>query len=375
MTASIPFVDLKSQRQRLGDRIDQAILRVVDNGAYIMGPEINELETALAAYCGVRNAISCASGIDALFLALMAIGIKPGDAVFVPAFTFVATAEPVALFGAVPCFVDVEIDSFNMCTDSLAKGIAAARAQGLRPRAAIPVDLFGQPADYAGIDACARDNKLVVISDTAQGFGGAINGRRAGSFGDIATTSFFPAKPLGCYGDGGAIFTDSDDLAEAMRSIRVHGQGSDKYDNVRIGINGRLDTMQAAVLLGKLTIFDDELAARGRLAARYASALEGHVTVPRVAADRASSRAQYTIISEARDAIASALKAKGIPTAIYYPIPLNRQTGYLHYPCDAKGAENSQWLAERVLSLPMHPYLDESTQDRIIAIIVETVNG
>jgi dTDP-4-amino-4,6-dideoxygalactose transaminase len=375
MTQAIPFIDLKAQRQRLGGRIDEAVLRVVNHGAYIMGPEIAELEAQLADYCGVRHAIGCASGTDALILAMLAYGVGPGDAVFVPAFTFVATAEPVALFGAAPFFVDVERDNFNISADSLTAAIAEAKGQGLRPRGVIPVDLFGLPADYDAIGSIAAEHGLFVISDTAQGFGGSRNGRRAGAFGDIATTSFFPAKPLGCYGDGGAVFTDDDELAEAMRSIRVHGQGENKYDNVRLGINGRLDTMQAAVLIEKLSIFDDELAARDRIAQRYSNGLGNHVTVPRLPDGCTSAWAQYTILLDQRDRVAAELKAQGIPTAIYYPIPLNQQTGYRDYPTIADGAPNSQWLAERVLSLPMHPYLDEETQTRIIAAVVGSVQN
>lgn len=369
MTQTIPFIDLKAQRARLGARIDEAVLRVVNHGAYIMGPEIGELEAQLADYCGVKHAIGCASGTDALILALLAYGVGPGDAVFVPAFTFVATAEPVALFGAVPFFVDVERETFNINADSLAAAVAEAKGQGLKPRGVIPVDLFGLPADYDAVGAIAAEHDLFVVSDTAQGFGGSRGGKRAGTFGDIATTSFFPAKPLGCYGDGGAVFTDDDGLAEVMRSVRVHGQGKDKYDNVRLGINGRLDTMQAAVLIEKLGIFDDELAARDRVAQRYSSALGNHVTVPRLPDGCTSAWAQYTILLDERDRVAAELKEQGIPSAIYYPIPLNQQTGYRGYPTVGDNAPNSQWLAERVLSLPMHPYLDEDTQDRIIEAV------
>jgi dTDP-4-amino-4,6-dideoxygalactose transaminase len=338
-----------------------------------MGPEIDELEHQLAAYCGVNHAISCGSGTDALMLALLAYGVGPGDAVFVPAFTFVATAEPVALFGAVPFFVDVDRNTFNLDPESLAIAVVEAREMGLKPRGVIPVDLFGLSADYDAIAAIADEQGLFVISDTAQGFGGSRDGCRAGTFGDIAATSFFPAKPLGCYGDGGAVFTDDDTLAAVMRSIRVHGQGSDKYDNVRLGINGRLDTIQAAVLIEKLAIFDDELAARAAIAQRYGNALHNHVTVPQLPAGCSSAWAQYTVLLDNRDRVAAELKGQGIPTAIYYPIPLNRQTGYRDYPTATGQAPVSEWLSERALSLPMHPYLDEATQGRICAALIDSL--
>ena len=267
---SIPFIDLRAQRLRLGKRIDDAILRVVDHGAYIMGPEVQELETKLAEFCGAKHCISCANGTDALALVLMAWGIKPGDAVYVPAFTFVATAEVVAWFGATPVFVDVREDSFNMDPESLQTAIEAAADMKLTPKAVIPVDLFGQPADYRRLLPLAERHGLKVLADAAQSFGATLDGQRTGIFGDATATSFFPAKPLGCYGDGGAIFTDDDALAEDLRSLRIHGQGSDKYDNVRIGMNGRLDTIQAAILIEKLEIFSDEIAARQRAADYYA---------------------------------------------------------------------------------------------------------
>ena len=366
---SIPFIDLKAQRQRLGKRIDDAILKVVNHGAYIMGPEIKELETRLADFCGARHCVSCANGTDALALVLMAWGIKPGDAVYVPAFTFVATAEVVAWFGATPVFVDVLEDTFNMDPASLETAIGAAADMNLTPRAVIPVDLFGQPADYRRLLPIAERHGLKVLADTAQGFGATLDGQRTGTFGDATATSFFPAKPLSCYGDGGAIFTDDDALADDLHSLRVHGQGSDKYDNVRIGMNGRMDTIQAAVLIEKLEIFPDEIAARQQVADYYASGL-GPAYLPPALMDGATSVwAQYTIQVEDRGAVQAACKAAGVPTAVYYPIPLSRQTGYRHFPTVPGGIPVSDALSERVISLPMHPYLDRETQDRILAAV------
>lgn len=367
VNAPVPFIDLAAQRRRLGDRVDAAIARVLDHGQYILGPEVRELEQALAAFCGARHAISCASGTDALVLGLLAKGVRAGDAVLVPSFTFAATAEAVALLGATPVFVDIRPDSFNMDPESVLRGIDLARSLGLSVRGLIPVDLFGQPADYEALEATARAQGLWLFADAAQSFGALYKGRRVGSIGDLVATSFFPAKPLGCYGDGGAVFTDDDDLAEVLLSLRVHGKGTDKYDNVRIGINGRLDTLQAAVLLEKLAIFPDELTARGRIAERYNAALADLVEVPRLAPDTTSAWAQYTVVLPAgsRDATAAKLKSAGVPTAVYYPKPLHQQTAYRGYPIVGNRLAVSEELAGRVLSLPMHPYLDEATQDRI----------
>ncbi|HYM33004.1 MAG TPA: DegT/DnrJ/EryC1/StrS family aminotransferase [Candidatus Cybelea sp.] len=367
--ASIEFNDLAAQRRRIGPRMEEAILRVVRHGRYIMGPEVAELEKRLAAFCGAKHAISCANGTDALALVLMARGIRPGDAVFVPAFTFVATAEVVAWLGATPVFVDVEKDSFNLDPASLERGIGDAVRLGLKPRAVIPVDLFGQPADYRRIVPLAERHGLFVLSDAAQSFGAALDNRRVGTFGGATATSFFPAKPLGCYGDGGAIFTDDDALADVIRSLRIHGQGTDKYDNVRVGVNGRLDTMQAAVLIEKLSIFEAEIAERQVVADRYSAGLAGVAVIPKLKPGATSVWAQYTILLDRRDAVAMALKAEGIPTAIYYRIALSQQTGYRHYPSAPGGVPVSEEHSRRVLSLPMHPYLDETTQDRIIAAI------
>jgi dTDP-4-amino-4,6-dideoxygalactose transaminase len=364
----IEFIDLGAQRRRLGHRLDEAILRVVDHGRYIMGPEVAAFEKELGAFCGARYVLSCANGTDALGLGLLALGLKPGQAVLVPSFTFAATAEVVAWYDAVPLFVDVREDSFNIDPESLEAGIATARRQGLEPVGVIPVDLFGQPADYDAVLDIAAAHRLWVLADAAQSFGAAYKGRKVGTLGDIATTSFFPAKPLGCYGDGGAVFTDSDEAIEVLKSLRVHGQGSDKYDNVRIGMNARLDTIQAAVLRQKLTIFADEIAARNRIADRYGELLSDVVAVPRLSDGCASVWAQYTVRLPPRcdrDRVAEQLKAAQIPTAVYYAKPLHRQTAYRHYPVAGNGLPISDRLAGEVLSLPMHPYLDAATQDRI----------
>jgi dTDP-4-amino-4,6-dideoxygalactose transaminase len=316
--------------------------------------------------------VSCASGTDALLMVLMARQVGPGDAVLCPSFTFCATGEAVALVGATPVFVDVDEATFNMDPASLKRGIATAKARGLKPRAVIVVDLFGQSADHDAIAAVAEAEGVFVLDDAAQGFGASYNGRKLGTFGLATATSFFPAKPLGCYGDGGAIFTDDDDLAEVLRSIRVHGQGSDKYDNVRLGITGRLDTMQAAVLIEKLKIFEDEIAARNRIAERYARGLGNVVTVPRLAPGCTSVWAQYTIRlpkGTDRDGFAADLKAQGVPTAIYYAKSMHQQTAYKHYPVADGGLSASERLSEDVISLPMHAYLDEPTQDRVIKAV------
>lgn len=369
MSEPIAFIDLAAQQARLRPGIDAAIARVLDHGQYIMGPEVRELEAALSDFCGARHAITCANGTEALAMALMAWGVGPGDAVFVPAFSFVATAEAPALVGATPVFVDVEAGSFNLDAGKLEAAVEMARAEGLTPRVVIPVDLFGQPARHDRIAPLAERLGLLVLDDAAQGFGGRLGNRAVGAFGDATATSFFPAKPLGCYGDGGAVFTEDDELAERLRSIRVHGKGGDKYDNVRVGLNARLDTLQAAVLLAKLSVFAEELEARDRIAARYAEAfapLRDRVIAPRVARDAVSAWAQYSLLVEDRTALADACKAAGVPTQIYYPIPLHRQTGYSHYPVAPDGCPVSEWLARRVISLPMHPYLEAAQQDRVI---------
>ena len=330
----VAFIDIGAQRRRLGTKIDDAVARVLTHCQFINGPEVTQLEADLAAYCGAKHVVACASGTDALLMVLMAQGVGPGDAVICPSFTFCATGEVVALAGATPVFVDVDEATFNINVASLKAGIATARKLGLKPKAIVPVDLFGQSADHDAIAEVAKSEGLFVLDDAAQSFGATYKGRRLGTFGLATATSFFPAKPLGCFGDGGAIFTDDGALAERLRSIRVHGQGTEKYDNVRLGLTARLDTMQAAILIEKLKIFDDEIEARNKVANRYFDALHNIVTAPRVADGNTSVWAQYTIRLPrgGRDAFAEALKAQGIPTAIYYPKSMHQQTAYKHYP-------------------------------------------
>lgn len=371
---AIEFIDLGAQRARIGARVDAAIARVLEHGRFILGPEVAECERRLAEFCGARHAIGCANGTDALVLACRALELRPGDAVVVPSYTFCATAEAVALLGGVPVFAEVDAATFNLAPASIDDACAAAARRGLEVRGVIAVDLFGQLADYAAIGKVARQRGIWVIADAAQSFGARSAAGVAGTLGTIATTSFFPAKPLGCYGDGGAVFTADDGLARTIESLRVHGKGSDKYDNVRIGYNSRLDTLQAAVLIEKLAVFAEELQARQRIADRYAAGLGDIVTVPQLAPDNTSTWAQYTLLLPpgARDAVATALKAGGIPTAIYYPTPLHRQTAYRHFPA-VDDLSVSDDLAARALSLPMHAYLDEATQDRIVAAVREAL--
>jgi dTDP-4-amino-4,6-dideoxygalactose transaminase len=366
--AAIPFIDVAAQRHRLGPAIDAAVARVLNHCQFIMGPEVRALEAELAAFTGAKHVVTCASGTDALVLPLRGRGIGPGDAVLCPSFTFCATAEVAVLVGATPVFVDVDAATFNIDPKGIAPAVETAKAAGLTPKAIIPVDLFGLPADHAAIAAAAKAAGLFVIDDAAQSFGAVYRGRRLGTFAGATSTSFFPAKPLGCFGDGGAVMTDDDELADAMRSIRIHGHGSDKYDNVRIGLASRLDTIQAAILVEKLKIFPDEIEARNRVARRYAEGLGDVVTVPTVPEGLTSVWAQYTIRVSGgrREAFAAALKAEGVPTAIYYPIPLHRQVAYKHYPVGKGGMAVSDRLADEVISLPMHAYLDADTQDRII---------
>jgi dTDP-4-amino-4,6-dideoxygalactose transaminase len=369
---NIPFIDIAAQRRRLGPAVEDAVARVLAHCQFINGPEVAALEAALAAYCGARHVVTCASGTDALVMVLMAKGVGPGDAVLCPSFTFCATGEAVALVGATPVFADVDEASFNIDAASLKRGIATARRLGLKPRGVIAVDLFGQSADHDAVLAVAEAEDLFVLDDAAQGFGASYKGRRLGGMGLITATSFFPAKPLGCYGDGGAIFTDDAAFADLLRSIRVHGQGSDKYDNVRLGLTGRLDTIQAAVLIEKLKIFDDEIAARNKVAERYAQGLGNVVTVPHLAQGHTSVWAQYTIrLPEGtdRDTFAAALKAQGVPTAIYYPKSMHQQTAYKDYPVADGGLPVSERLSADVISLPMHAYLDEASQDRVIQAV------
>jgi dTDP-4-amino-4,6-dideoxygalactose transaminase len=371
MTESIPFIDLGAQRRRLGRTVDEAILRVIDHGAYIMGPEVAQLEAELAACCGARHAITCASGTDALALVLMAKGVKSGDAVFCPAFTFAATAEVVAWLGATPVFVDVHAHTLNIDPASLESAIGIAKGSGLNPVGVIAVDLFGQPADYDTIEPVVMREGLWLLCDAAQSFGATYRGRRIGSIGFATATSFFPAKPLGCYGDGGAVFTDDDTLADVLRSLRIHGQSADKYDNTRVGMNGRMDTIQAAVLIEKLKIFRDEIVARDGVAQRYNNAFRAIAIVPEILNGASSVWAQYTLRLPGIDrcAFQASLMEAGIPTAVYYAKPLHRQTAYKRFPTADGGLPVSDRLATEVVSLPMHPYLTVEVQDRIIGAV------
>ncbi|MDQ3896142.1 MAG: DegT/DnrJ/EryC1/StrS family aminotransferase [Actinomycetota bacterium] len=364
----VVFVDLEAQRARLGGGIERAIRRVVDHKQFILGPEVEELEQRLAAYCGAAHAVSCASGTDALFLPLLAWGVGPGEAVLMPSFTFPATAEVVALTGATPVFVDVDEERGNLDPSSLEDGVAVAHSLGLRPVGVIPVDLFGHPADYPAVEGLAARHGLWVLADAAQSFGASLDGIPVGTFGRATAVSFFPSKPLGCYGDGGAVLTDDAELAELLRSLRAHGRGTHKYDTVRVGVNSRLDTIQAAVLLQKLDVLADEIDARQRVAEGYAKGLADVVRVPTAAADVRSAWAQYTVRLDRppRDQVAARLHAEGIPTAVHYPKAVHQQPAYRAFPCAEAGLPVSELLAGQVLSLPMHPYLTEAAQERVI---------
>jgi UDP-2-acetamido-2-deoxy-ribo-hexuluronate aminotransferase len=364
----LPFIDLGAQQRRIRSRIEAAIARVLEHGQYILGPEVRILEADLAQFCGAKEVISCGNGTDALALVLMAKGLSPGQAVLCPSFTFAATAEVIPWFGATPVFVDVDPVTFNIDATSLEIGITTAEQQGLVPVGVIPVDLFGQPADYDQVERVCAAHGLWMLADAAQSFGATYRDRKVGTFGFATTTSFYPAKPLGCYGDGGAIFTDDAELAALLRSLRMHGQGADKYDNVRVGMNGRLDTIQAAVLIEKLKIFNDEIEARNAIAARYGEALADVAAVPRLSQGCTSIWAQYTIKVEPaqRPHLAKSLKADGIPTEIHYAKALHQQTAYRRYPTAGNGLPVSEALAQQVISLPMHAYLQPDLQDRII---------
>jgi len=386
------FIDLKTQQKRIKQHLDANIQKVLAHGNYIMGPEIKELETKLATYVGVKHAVACASGTDALLMALMALNIGPGDAVFTTPFTFIATAEVISLLGATPVFVDIDPKTFNIDPAKLVLAIKALKSNNtsiyplpltpdssrLTPRGVIPVDLFGLPANYDAIDKIAKENNMFVVEDAAQSFGAKYQDKMACAFGNIACTSFFPAKPLGCYGDGGMCFTDDAALAAALDSIRVHGKGSHKYDNARIGINGRLDTLQAAILLAKFAIFPEEVELRNQVAQRYASLLTPHAShsthdpsllTPFVPAGYKSVWAQYSLLAKDdahRAALMEKLKVAGIPTAIYYPKPLHLQTAFAPLGYAPGAFPVSEDAASRIFSLPMHPYLQESDQNLII---------
>lgn len=363
------FIDLAAQREQLGDSIERAISRVLQHGQFILGPEVTELERQLGAFCGARHCISCANGTDALLLALMAEGIGRGDAVFVPAFTFVATVEVAVLAGATPVLVDVRRDSFNMDAESLEAAIGEAKQGGLKPRCVIPVDLYGQPADYDAIADIADKYGLMVIADAAQSFGASLNGKKAGTLATYTATSFYPSKPLGGYGDGGAVFTGDDDKAMRLRAIRNHGKGPGRPDTELLGLNSRLDSIQAAILIEKLRLFPAEISARQARADRYNEGLADLAEVPRLMAGTVSVWAQYTIVTEHRDAVAKACRDAGIPTAIHYANALNCLPPYRGVPTPAGGVPSAEWLAQRVISLPMHPYLSDEAQDFIIATV------
>jgi UDP-2-acetamido-2-deoxy-ribo-hexuluronate aminotransferase len=385
---TIAFIDLAAQRRRLGDKIDAAVMGAVNAGAYIMGPEVKTFEKRMAEFGQAKHCLSCANGTEAIVLPLMAWGLKPRDAVFCPSFTFAATAEVVPWMGAVPVFVDIDPVTYNMDVKHLEAAIEKVVSEGkLVPKVVIAVDLFGQPANYPEIAAITRKYGMKLIADSAQGFGCTINGDHPIKWADVTTTSFFPAKPLGCYGDGGAVLTNDDELYDIMDSLRVHGKATKadiagksfehdpKYLNVRIGMNSRLDTIQAAVLLEKLEIFPEEIATRNKVAARYNERLGDVVKVPTMIEGGVSTWAQYTIEVDDRDGLAAFAKTRGVPTAVYYPIPIHKQDVYSVYPQGPGGLPVSEAKSGRVISLPMHPYLDEVTQDHIIATVREFATG
>lgn len=367
---NIPFVDLKSQYVRLQRRIAARIDQVLEHGAYIMGPEIHELETRLSKFCNVKHAITCSSGTDALMLGLMAYDIGPGDAVFTTSFTYFATAEAIALLGATPIFVDIDRHTFNIAPERLEEAIERTKYAGeLNIRGILPVDLFGLAADYDQIEQIANRYDLFVLEDAAQSFGGTYKNRACGSLGDVSATSFFPAKPLGCYGDGGAVFTDDDALAEKIVSLRIHGMGSDKYDNVRIGLNARMDSIQAAVLLAKLEIFADELKLRQSIAKRYDIALNGLVDTPFIPDGLSTAWAQYSVLSEHRETMIDALSENNIPTQVYYRVPCHLSKAFAHLGCRLGDLPVTENIAARIFSLPMHPYVQREFPDQVASIL------
>lgn len=368
---AIPFVDLKSQYARLKADIDAQIHRVLEHGQYINGPEVAAFERRLADHVGAKHCVGVASGTDALLIALMARDVGRGDAVFLPGFTYTATAEVVLLLGATPVFVDVDEATFNIDAADLDRRIAATAREGaLQPRVVVAVDLFGLPADYPALEPVAARHGVEILADAAQSMGGTLRGRRVGALAPMTATSFFPAKPLGCYGDGGALFTDDEETADTLRSIRAHGQGKSKYDVARVGVNGRLDTLQAALLMPKLAVLDDEIAARERLSRHYDRRLGNHVRTPSRPEGFAYAWAQYTIQLDNRDRVQAALQAQGIPTMVYYPRPMHLQPAYAAVGGGEGTLPVSESLCGRVLSLPMHPYMDEATADRICDAVI-----
>lgn len=369
----VSMLDLRAQKVRLGGAIENAIARVVEHGAFVMGPEVYDLEMRLAQFAGVTEVVTCANGTDAIVLALRALGVGPGTAVYVPAFTFAATAEAVALCGATPVFVDVLPDTFNMDPASLWRALDR-EIPDLPSRAIVTVDLFGQPADYNTIGRIAGERGIPLVADAAQSFGASLGGKKVGGLALLTTTSFFPAKPLGCYGDGGAVMTDDTELARRLRSLRLHGRGTDKYDNVRVGMNSRLDTIQAAVLIEKLQVFVEEIAARNRLARRYSETLREAVTVPMVGEGAGSTWAQYTVRSTNRDRLAEHLKEAGVSSAIYYSTPLHQLRAYDSFPVSPDGLKTAEYLSDEVISLPLHPYLEVAEQDFVISRLLECLS-
>tara|TARA_Y100001935_G_scaffold240696_1_gene229447 strand:+ start:824 stop:1942 length:1119 start_codon:yes stop_codon:yes gene_type:complete len=370
------FIDLKAQQKQIRDKIDKRIKKILDHGKYIMGPEVEELEEKLSDYVNVKHCISCSSGTDALIIPLMAMKIGPGDAVITTPFTYIATAEVIALVGATPIFCDIYDKTFNINPEELQKAYEIAISKNLEPKAIMPVDLFGLPARYRLIEKFANEKNMMVIEDAAQGFGAKINERKAGSFGHVSGTSFFPAKPLGCYGDGGAIFTNNDELAQKMKSIRIHGSGKDKYQNDRIGINGRLDSIQAAVLLEKIEIFDKELNSRNKVASYYTQNINKMFIPPHIPDKYYSSWAQYSIVLPERvnrEKLIKILNQNRIPSMVYYKIPIHLQKGYSKYLNDKYELDISERISKKILSLPMHPYLEKAQLDRVLNVIEKAI--
>ena len=369
------FIDLAAQRERLGDSVERAISAVLNHGQFVLGPEVAELEERLGSFCGARHCVSCANGTDGLLLALMAEGVGPGDAVFVPAFTFVATVEVAVLVGATPVFVDVGPETFNLDVDSLVAAIGEAKMRGLTPRCVIPVDLYGQPADYRAIARIAEAHNLLVVADAAQSFGASLDGKRVGTLAAYTATSFYPSKPLGGYGDGGAVFTDDDDKAARLLALRNHGKGPGRTDTAYLGFNSRLDSIQAAILLEKLRLFPAEIPARQERADRYNAGLAAVAKVPELMPGATSVWAQYTIVTEYRDALAKACREAGVPTAIHYASALNCLPPYREAPKAPTGLRQAELLAARVISLPMHPYLSTEAQDLIVATVCQALTS
>ena len=383
------FIDLAAQQKRIKERIDANIQGVLSHGKYILGPEVGELEERLAEYVGVRHCVGCSSGTDALLMALMAKGVGPGDAIFATPFTFIATAEVIALLGASPVFVDIDPQTFNIDPEKLELAVQAMKSRNPSvhplpiacnqspaiPKGIVTVDLFGLPCEYDKINAIAQEHGLFVIEDAAQGLGGEYHRKKACALGEIGCTSFFPAKPLGCYGDGGAVFTDDDGLAETMRSIVVHGKGTYKYDNARIGLNARLDTLQAAILLAKFDIFPEEIELRQKVAQRYTELISPCSTLyaPCVPGGYKSAWAQYSVLAKSEEmkaAFQGRLKENGIPTAVYYPKPLHLQSAFSYLGYKVGDFPVSEDCSRRIFSLPMHPYLEDKTIERICRVLM-----